>query len=93
MRFVPVREFRNHSAAMLRRLKQEGALVVTANGKPVALLRDLNEDNLVQEMAAVEREKFIAALSGLQSAAAGQPKPSDAEIQAEIRTVRRRRAG
>ena len=93
MRFVPVREFRNNSASVLRRLRQEGSLVVTSNGKPVALVRNLNEDNLVREIAALERDTFLKALSDLQAGAAKKAnKPSDADIQAEVRTIRRRRA-
>jgi antitoxin (DNA-binding transcriptional repressor) of toxin-antitoxin stability system len=93
MRFVPVREFRNNSASVLRRLRQEGSLIVTSNGKPVALVRNLNEDNLVREIAALERDNFLAALGDLQNEAATKGnKPSEAEIQAEVRAVRRRRA-
>ncbi len=93
MRFVPLREFRNDSASVLRRLRKEGALVVTSNGKPVALVRDLNEGNLVREIAALEREKFLEALGDLQAAAGVRgDRPTGAEIQAEIRAVRRRKA-
>ena len=93
MRFVPLREFRNDSASVLKELKREGAMVVTSNGKPVAMLRDLNEGNVVREIAALEREKFLGALGALQAASAAKPdKPSDAEIQTEVRAVRRRRA-
>ncbi|HTB23459.1 MAG TPA: type II toxin-antitoxin system prevent-host-death family antitoxin [bacterium] len=68
MRFVPLREFRNDSAAVLRQLKQEGTLVVTSNGKPVALVRDLNENNFVSEIAALEQSKFPRASKGLPTA-------------------------
>jgi len=92
MRFVPLREFRNDSASVLRHLKQDGALVVTSNGKPVALVRDLNEGNLVREIAALERDKFLAALRDLQASVARKDKPTEAEIQAEVKAVRRRAA-
>jgi prevent-host-death family protein len=93
MRFVPLREFRNDSASVLRHLKQDGALVVTSNGKPVALVRDLNEGNLVREIAALERDKFLSALKELQAASvARKDKLADAEIQAEVKAVRRRAA-
>jgi antitoxin (DNA-binding transcriptional repressor) of toxin-antitoxin stability system len=93
MRFIPLKDFRNNSAAVLRQLKQAGALVVTSNGKPVAMLRNLNEDNLQREMAEVERDKFIAALANLQYATSTRPtKPTKADIQKEIRAVRLRRA-
>jgi prevent-host-death family protein len=93
MRFVPLREFRNDSSSVLRHLKQEGALVVTSNGKPVALVRDLNEKNLVREIAALEREKFLGALKELQEAsAARKDQPTEAEIRAEVKAVRHRAA-
>jgi hypothetical protein len=56
-------------------LKQDGALVVTSKGKPVALVSDLNEGNLVREIVALERKNFLAALRDIQTSTARKDRP------------------
>ena len=46
MRFVSVRELRGKSAAIWKELAEEKDLVVTSNGKPIALLSATSEELL-----------------------------------------------
>ena len=46
MRFVSVRELRSKSAELWRDLPSEGQMVVTSNGKPVAILAAVDETNV-----------------------------------------------
>ena len=93
MRFITVRELRSQSAEVWRRLADEGEIVVTCNGKPIALLSPLSPDNLEQSISAVRRARAIAAVEKMQerSAAAGTDRLTDQEIQAEIGAARRDR--
>jgi len=93
VRFITVRELRSQSAEVWRRLADEGEIVVTCNGKPIALLSPLSPDNLEQSISAVRRARAIAAVEKMQerSAAAGTDRLTDQEIQAEIGAARRDR--
>ncbi|OGB89473.1 MAG: prevent-host-death protein [candidate division NC10 bacterium RIFCSPLOWO2_12_FULL_66_18] len=94
MKFVSVRDFRLKPGQLWERLGREGELIVTSNGRPIALLIPVNEDNFEQTVAAVRRSRVLMALEGMQRAslAAGTDRMSDAEIEAEIKAARRSRA-
>ncbi len=47
MCFVSVRELRGQSAAVWKTLAEEKDLIITANGKPVALLSAMSDETLV----------------------------------------------
>ena len=46
LKFLQVREIRTRYGKVLEQLRKEKRIVLTSKGKPVALLTDLNEDNL-----------------------------------------------
>ena len=50
MRFVSVRELRGKSAAIWRELAQEQEMVITSNGKPIALLAATSEELLEESL-------------------------------------------
>jgi prevent-host-death family protein len=93
MRFVTVRELRTQSAQTWRRLADEGDLVITSNGKPIAVLVAVSEGNLEESLAALRRAKAIAAVEAMQRRAAqtGTPQLSEERIRAEIASVRQDR--
>jgi len=68
-------------------------LVLTANGKPKGLLVGVDETRLDDALEALRRAKAILAVSRMRAAAAasGKDRLSMAEINREIRAVRRRR--
>lgn len=94
MRFVSVRELRGKSAAIWKTLAAEKDLVVTSNGKPIAVLSATSEDTLEESLVAVRRARALAAVTAMQqtSVKAGTDRLSKKEIEAEIAVVRKGRA-
>ena len=94
MRFVSVRELRGNSAAIWKALAVEKDLVITSNGKPVAVLSATSEEVLEESLVAVRRARALAAVTALQQASvkAGTDRLSMKEIDAEIAAVRKGRA-
>lgn len=93
MRFVTVRELRSSSARILRELA-EGEVVITSNGKPVAILTPTSEGEVEEELRSLRRARALAVLERMQSAAArsGRVAPDSVEIEREITETRRSRA-
>ena len=93
MRFVSVRELRTRSAEVWRRLKDERDMVVTSNGKPVAILSGVSQENLEESLSAMRRARAIAAVQAMQriSVETGASRMTKAEIQDEIDAARKGR--
>jgi prevent-host-death family protein len=95
MRFVSVRELRSRSADVWRRLADEPDMVITSNGRPVAILSAVSSEGLEESLAALRRARAIAAVEIMQrqSVAAGKDRMSRTAIGAEIAAVRKGRGG
>jgi prevent-host-death family protein len=95
MRFVSVRELRSRSADVWRRLADEPDMVITSNGRPVAILSAVSSEGLEESLAALRRARAIAAVEAMQSqsVAAGKHRMSRTAIGAEIAAVRKGRGG
>lgn len=95
MKFVSVRDLRGRSAEIWRELPSEHEMVVTSNGRPVAILAAVSESNLEESLAAFRQARAIEAVSSMQrrSVATGNDAISGAEIKAEIAAVRQARRG
>jgi prevent-host-death family protein len=93
MRFISAAELRGSSALFWKRLESEGQLVVTSNGKPVALLIPVSEENLEKSIRTIRRARAEESVHALQLASvkAGSDKISASEIEEEIAAVRKRR--
>ena len=94
MRFVSVRELRNQSALVWKVLSEEKDLVITSNGKPIALLSAMVEEDLEVSLGAVRRVRAQAAVTALQQASlqTGTDRLSLEDVNAEINAARRERA-
>lgn len=94
MKFVAVRDLRLKPGQVWERLDREGEMIITSNGKPIALLTRIKEEDFEKTVAAVRRARALMAMEEMQRAslAAGADRMSDAEIEAEISAARRRRA-
>ena len=94
MKFVAVRDLRLKPGQVWERLNREGEMIITSNGKPIALLTRVNEEDFEKTIAAVRRARALMAMEGMQRAslAAGTDRMSDDEIEAEIKAARRGRA-
>ena len=93
MQFVTVRELRNQSADVWRRLADEQEMVVTSNGRPIAILSAVAPENLEESLSAMRRARATAAVEAVQrqSVAAGTHRMARGDIQAEITAARRGR--
>ncbi len=93
MKFVSVRDFRSRSAQVWKQLKQVDEMVITSNGKPVALLTALSDENLESMLNNIRKAKAMAAASALQlqSIQSGRNKMTMSDINREIAEVRKER--
>ncbi len=92
MKFLSTRELRNRPG-YVRDLAREDDLVLTANGKPIAILLGVEEDQLEETARAIRQAKAQLALSRLRKQAArrGLERSSLAAVNAQIRAVRSKR--
>ncbi len=93
MKFLSVRDLRGNSASVWRELLKEKEMVVTNNGRPVAVLSSVDDSNLEQSLAAWRRSRATQAIADLQrkSAGRGVDRTSMDGIDAEIKKVRHAR--
>jgi len=90
MRFISVREMNTRPKEIWEKIKEE-ELVITSNGKPIALLSAVSEETLEKTIRMIRRSRALLALEEMQgkSLALGLDKMSDREIEAAIRSVRK----
>jgi len=94
MKFVSVRDLRGKSADIWRELPDEREMVITSNGRPVAILAAVSESNLEESLSAFRQARAIDAVASMQrtSAARGLGALSPEDVEAEIAAVRSARA-
>jgi prevent-host-death family protein len=92
VKFLSTRDLRNRPG-YVRNLAQHGDLVLTTNGKPIAILLGIEEDELEETARAIRQARAQLALSRLRKQAArrGADRMPASAIDAEIRAVRSRR--
>ncbi len=93
MKFVSVREFKGKSGRVWEDLAQEKDMILTNNGRPVALVSAIAGGDVEGSLAALRKARAILAVEEMQarSLVAGTDKLSQREIQEEIAAVRRGR--
>ncbi|HBU06281.1 MAG TPA: prevent-host-death protein [Nitrospiraceae bacterium] len=94
MKFLSVRDLRGKSAQIWKELPGEREVVVTSNGRPIAILAAITEKNLEESLSAFRQSRAVEAVVSLQrsSVEQGTDKISLAEINAEIKAVRKKRS-
>jgi antitoxin (DNA-binding transcriptional repressor) of toxin-antitoxin stability system len=90
MRFVSVRDIRLKGRQLWRELEKEKELVITLNGRPVALLTEVNDQNFEKTLRDLRRTRALRALDEMQRSAvqAGLDKITDQEIHEVIQEAR-----
>ena len=68
-------------------------MVITSNGRPIAILSAVSEDTLEESLGAIRRARAVVAVNELQikSVSAGTHKMPLKEINAEIAAARKAR--
>lgn len=93
MRFVTIRDLRSKSAQIWRQLSKEKEMVLTSNGKPIAILSATSGDRLEESLATFRRMRAEKAVTSMQrrSLKMGNDRLSLNEINAEITIARKGR--
>ncbi len=97
MKYISIRDLRGSTAAVRKSLARDGEIVVTANGKPIAVLAPVSPQSVKDTVTAIRRARFTRALEEAHSAAkdAGLSGLAPQEVDAVVRQARkaaRRRA-
>ena len=93
MKFLSVRDLKTKSSQVWKELAGQKEMIVTSNGRPIALLSSINENNLEQVLTAFRRARATNAVASIQyeSTQKGTDKISMDEINAEIGMARSKR--
>ena len=91
MKFVSIRDLRSDTAAIRRDLQANREIVVTANGRPIALMTHVDPDTVEEEILAIRRARARAALSRTRARAKaeGLDRLTMDEIDDIVATARR----
>ena len=94
MKFISVRDLRSKSAQVWKQLPQEREMIITSNGRPIAIIVAISDSDLEESLSAFRQARAVEAVASLQrrSVEAGNDKMTMDEIDAEIKAVRRKRA-
>ncbi|MFH2065025.1 MAG: type II toxin-antitoxin system Phd/YefM family antitoxin [Pseudomonadota bacterium] len=93
MKFLSVRDLKARSSKVWAELPEQKEMIITSNGRPIALLSSIDENNLEQTLTAFRRARATNALAAIQydSVQKGTDTISLDEIDAEIKTSRSKR--
>ncbi|RKY36487.1 MAG: type II toxin-antitoxin system Phd/YefM family antitoxin [Candidatus Omnitrophota bacterium] len=93
MYFITIRDLRNKSAKIQRDLPKEKEMVLTSNGKPIAILVATSTSRVEESLALFRRVRAMEAVEHLQrhSVEAGTNRISLKEINKEIVAERKNR--
>ncbi len=93
MQFVTVRDLRSKSAEIWQKLKEEREVIITLNGKPIAVMAPVEEGKLEESLRLTRRVRAMMAREALQESSIkkGLDKITPEEINAEIARVRKKR--
>lgn len=93
MKFLSVRDLKTKSSQIWKELPGQKEMIITSNGRPIALLSSINENNLEQVLNAFRHARATNTVASIQyeSAQKGTDKISMDEIDSEIMTVRAKR--
>ena len=93
MKFITVRDIRTTPAQVWKLLPEEQEIVITNNGKPIALLTPITDDTLEQTLSVVRQARAIDAVRRMQQDARdrGLSDMSLSDINAVIDRTRAQR--
>jgi len=94
MKFLSVRDLRGKSSEIWKQLPEEQEMVVTSNGRPIAILTATSESTFEESLSALRTARAIEAVADMQrtSVEKGVDQTSLSEINNEIKSVRKKRS-
>ncbi|MEJ5284061.1 MAG: type II toxin-antitoxin system Phd/YefM family antitoxin [Brevinematia bacterium] len=92
MDFISVRDLRNQPAKIWKRLREEGELVITNNGKPIAIMSPVDGKNFEKVLRALRKAFVEVSMQEMWkiSEDKGTSNMTMEEIENEIKEVRKR---
>ena len=93
MKFLAIRDLRANTAGLRKDLEANREIVVTANGRPFALMTRVEPDTVEEELLALRQARARAAIDRMRARAKerGLDKMTMEDIDAIIADVRRKR--
>jgi len=93
MKFLSVKDLRTKSAQIWQQLPREKEMIITNNGRPVAILSSINDTNFEESVSAIRRARASEALVAIhkESIRKGLDKISIDDINEEIKAARENR--
>jgi antitoxin (DNA-binding transcriptional repressor) of toxin-antitoxin stability system len=93
MKFITVRDLRTSPAQIWKALPDEKEMIITNNGRPIALLTPISDENLEDTVKSMRRARAINGIKNMQlsSLQSGNNGITKAEIEEEIRQSRKDR--
>jgi len=93
MKFLSIRDLKTKSAQIWQELPSQKEMILTSNGRPIAIISSINENNLEHVLAAFRRARTTDAVASIQyeSVRKGTDKLTMDDINTEIKTVRAKR--
>ena len=93
MKFLTVRDLRNKSSQIWKDLKAEQEMVITNNGRPVAILSSITDENFEVSLNSIRRARAIEAMTSIQKESIRQKTDEISlnEINQEIQSARKNR--
>jgi antitoxin (DNA-binding transcriptional repressor) of toxin-antitoxin stability system len=94
MKFISIRDLRSDTAGLRRDLQADREIIITANGKPIAVMT--RTDNVEEEILAIRRARARAAVGRMRARAVteGLDRLTMDQIDGIVSRARReRRAG
>ena len=93
MKFYSVRDLRTESKQMWNTLSSGREIIITNNGKPAALMLNIDEDNFEELLRAIRQAKAMIAFNSMRETAAAYGYLSEDEVNAEIQAARAEQRG
>ena len=93
MKFLSVRDLKTKSSQVWKELPDQKEMVITSNGRPIAILSATNGDTLEQVLSAFRQARAMQAVNSIQyeSTRKGTDSITMEEIENEIKAVRSER--
>ena len=91
MKFITVRDIRTTPAQIWKDLPEEQEMIITNNGKPIALLTPVTDSDIEETLSAVRKARAINAVRKMQMSSQKNnlSKLTADEIEIEIKAARK----
>ena len=91
MNFYTVRDLRTHPREVWKKLSETHEVIITNNGKPSALMIEIDDESLEDVLVSVRQSMVMRAVNKLRLASirGGRSEMTDEDIDAEISKVRK----